>query len=198
MTIDRELFFAGVRNGPFPGKLTAGQTRGMSELLDVWEAIGFKNAWYPAVNLANVYRETGGMMLPVREGFASSDAEARKVVANAGRKYAKVINGHVYYGRGRIQNTWDYNYKALTKRFGFDFYNDPDAILTDSKRDAEITVKGHLEGLWSSGKHPLSKFLDKAPPDLLGSRRGVNGTDHAAEIAGVAKQFYADLKAAGA
>lgn len=196
--IDREAFFAGVRQGPFPGKLSADQVRGMTEMLDVWERVGFKNAWYPAVNLANVYRETGGLMVPVREGFAKTDEAARRHVARRGYKYAKVVNGHVYYGRGRIQNTWDYNYKALTKRFGFNFYDDPDAILTDSKRDAEITVMGHLEGLWTAGKHPLSRYLDSSPPDLLNSRRGVNGTDHAAEIAGVAKQFYADLIAAGA
>lgn len=198
MAIDRKVFFAGVRHGPFPGKLSADQVRGMSEMLDVWERVGFKNPWYPAVNLANVYRETGGMMVPVREGFAKTDAAARRHVARQNYKYAKVVNGHVYYGRGRIQNTWDYNYKALTKRFGYDFYNDPDAILTDSKRDAEITVLGHIEGLWSSGKHPLKRYLDQTPPDLFNSRRGVNGTDHAAEISGIAKQFYADLVAAGA
>lgn len=196
--IDRGLFFAGVRSGPFPGRLSDEQVRGMNELLDVWERVGYKNAWYPAVNLANVYRETGGMMVPVREGFAHDDAGARRSVTHAGRAYAKVVNGHVYYGRGRVQNTWDYNYKALSKRFGYDFYNDPDAILTDSKRDAEITVMGHLEGLWTAGKHPLSQYLDQTPPDLIGSRHGVNGTDHAAEIAAVAKQFYADLRAAGA
>ena len=196
--IDRKIFFNGVRSGPYSGKLTTDQVRGLGELLDVWEKIGYKNPWYPAVNLANVYRETGGMMLPVREGFRKTDAAARSFVKRQGYKYSVVVNGHVYYGRGRIQNTWDYNYKALTKRFGFDFYNNPDAILDDSKRDAEITVIGHLEGLWSSGKHPLSKFLDKQPPDLINSRRGVNGLDHAGEIAGVAKQFYADLVAAGA
>lgn len=196
--IDRAKLFAGLRHGLFPGTLTAGQVRGIGELLDVWERVGFKNLWYPAVNLANVFRETGGMMVPVREGFCKSDADARRYVTRQGYKYAAEVNGHVYYGRGRIQNTWDFNYKALTKRFGFDFYNDPDAILTDSKRDAELTVIGHIEGLWTAGKHPLSRYLDQSPPDLIGSRRGVNGTDHAAEIAGYAKQIYADLIQAAA
>lgn len=212
--MDRKTFFAGVRRGPFPGKLTAEQVRGMSELLDVWERVGFKNAWYPAVNFANVYRETGGRMMPVietRNGSEKSNPSVETAIARLesswkrGRMpwvktpyWRKDAQGRSWLGRGRIQNTWEYNYKAITKRFGRDVHADPDILLNDSKFDAEVTVIGHIEGLWSNGKHPLSKYLDKNPPDLINSRRGVNGLDHAAEIAGVAKQFFSDLIAAGA
>lgn len=200
--INRDKFFDGVRSGPFPGHLTTDQVRGMGELLDVWEEVANTEPWksqhrpswlwYPAVNLANVYRETGGLMVPVREGFAKTDAAARRAVR--GRKYAVTVKGVMYYGRGRIQNTWFQNYEKLSKRFGVDLVSNPDLILTDSALDAQITVHGHLEGIWSG--HKLSDYLEKNPPDLINSRRCVNILDHAAEIAATAKAFYNDLRAA--
>lgn len=225
MAIDRKVFFAGVRQGPFPGKLSADQVRGMNELLDVWENVGFKNAWYPAVNFANVYRETGGRMMPVietRRGDEDKNPSVDQAISRLESSWKrgkmpwvktaywrKDAQGRSWLGRGRIQWTWDYNYKAGQKRFGINIYDDPDILLRDSKLDAYMTVKGHLEGIWSSGKHPLSKYLDKLPiiikdsdvvanKALRESRRGVNGLDHADEIASIAKQFYADLVAAGA
>lgn len=225
MPIDRKTFFAGVRSGPFPGKLTAEQVNGMDQMLNVWERVGYKNPWYPAVNLANVFRETGGRMMPVIETRGGKDvvnptvdtaikrlesAWARGVMPWVKKPYwRKDAQGRSWLGRGRIQNTHLFNYQAVTKRFGRDVVADPDILLNDSVFDAEVTVIGHFEGLWSSGKHPLSRYLDKMPPvlkdtdtvsntALIQSRRGVNGLDHATEIANVAKQFYADLVAAGA
>lgn len=37
MSIDRTKFFAGIRQQPFPGKLTAGQVSGTSAILDEWD-----------------------------------------------------------------------------------------------------------------------------------------------------------------
>lgn len=201
--MNRVALFDGLRHGPFPGKLTAGQVNGVSELLDEWQGSTFVmhhgNPVWLAYILAGVLRETGGLMVPVREGFQKTDAAAAAYVKRQGYKYAAAVNGHVYYGRGRIQNTWDYNYRSLSLRFGVDLYNDPDAILRDGILDARITIAGHVEGIWTKGKHTLARYFpDGGLPDWTGARHIVNGTDHAAEIAGHAKQIYADLKLAGA
>ncbi len=111
--------------------------------------------------------------------------------------YAAPSHGHSWFGRGRVQTTFYDNYVAVAKRFGIDCIEHPEVLL-DSKTDAKVAVIGHLEGIWTRGKHKLSDYLDQTPPDLLNSRRCVNGTDHAQEIAGIAKQFYPDFQTAGA
>lgn len=198
--IDRAKFFEAIRHSPFLGHLTDQQVQGMSDLLNVWERVGWKSAWYPAVNFANIYRETGGLMWPVREGFKKTDEEARQHVLmmfNRGiihSDYAAPSHGHSWFGRGRVQTTFYDNYVKVGKRFGIDCVNHPEVLL-DSAVDAEVAVVGHLEGIWTG--HKLSDYLDRKPPDLINSRRCINGTDHAQEIAGVAKQFFADFTAAG-
>src|SRR4051812_5513730 len=109
MPFNREVFFDKVRASLFAGKLSQGQVDGMNFDLDVWEArhAGEDIRWL-AYCLASEYWEVGQRMQPVREGFKETDAEARKYVTAKGYPYAKpdAVTGEVYYGRGKIQNTW--------------------------------------------------------------------------------------------
>jgi putative chitinase len=196
--INRAILFDGLRHGPFPSRMTAEQVGGIDELLDIWESDEFRpqhrdNNYWLADILAQIMRETGARMVPVREGFAKSDKAARAYVKRQGYKYAKVENGQVYYGRGRIQNTWGYNYKKLAARWLVDLYNNPDLILQDGHLDAKITIAGFIEGTWT-GKKLADYFPPRQKiPDWKNARRIVNGLDHWQEIAANAKMIYADL-----
>jgi putative chitinase len=201
MAINRKTFFAYARKAPLGGRLTQQQVDGIDDLLDAWDSI------YPdggridflAYIFASVFHETGGRMVPVREGFASTDAQARRILKN--RPYAKTeMNGVAYYGRGRVQNTWLTNYQKLEKRFDKPLVKNPDLLL-DSKFDALVTIVGHVEGIWTKKKladyfGPI--FDPDARVDELWSRAKearhiVNGTDKAGLIADYFKGFYAAL-----
>lgn len=197
--IDRKVFFDAVRGKLFNGSLSAEQVAGMNDLLDVWERSGFTDRRWLAYIFGGVYHEVGRRMVPVREGFAKTDAGARAAVAKlfkAGRisrNYALPnAAGVSFYGRGRIQNTHEENYRKLQKRFGHPFLTNPDLLL-DSKIDAEVTVYGHVEGIWTGKK--LADYIN-SKTDFRNARRIINGTDKAAMIAGYASDFLAALEKA--
>jgi hypothetical protein len=99
MAIDRKAFFEGIRNEPFPGSLSEETVRGITAMLDEWERRGLTDLRWLAYMLATVLRECGRDMLPIRD-----------IGQGRGKKYGAVINGHVYYGRGLVQLTWEDNY----------------------------------------------------------------------------------------
>lgn len=202
--MDRAKFYADVRASLFDGRLSDEQVKGMDPLLDECQK-NIDDVRHAAYVFGGVYHETGRKMTPVREGFAKSDAGARAAVNKLAKRrgpnsavarYARPAgqHGHVYYGRGRIQNTWLENYERLQKRFGRPFVAQPDLLLDDAV-DAEVTVAGHIEGIWTDKK--LSDYIGGDKCDYFGARRIINGTDKAAEIATYAKRFEAALRAAG-
>lgn len=197
--IDRAAFYASVRKSLFGGRLSQSQVDGMNDLLDAWDVSGFTDLRWLAYILGGVYAEVGKRMVPVREGFAATDAGARAAVAKLyasgriSRNYALPVNGVSYYGRGRIQNTHYDNYLKLQNRFGYPFVKQPDLLL-ESKIDATVTVRGHAEGIWTGKK--LGDYFTPTRSDWTNARRIVNGTDRAAEIAGYAKKFHEALVAA--
>lgn len=202
--MDRAKFYADVRASLFDGRLSDEQVKGMDPLLDECQK-NLDDVRHAAYVLGGVYWETGRKMTPVREGFAKTDAGARAAVNKLAKKrgtnsavarYARPAgpHGHVYYGRGRIQNTWLENYERLQRRFGKPYVANPDLLL-DSAADAEVTVIGHAEGIWTGKK--LADYISGDKADYFGARRIINGTDRAAEIATYAKKFEAALRAAG-
>lgn len=199
--MNRKAFYDAVRSYPFDGSLTKSQVEGTESVLDEWERQGHTDLRWLAYILAGVFHETGGRMVPVREGFAKSDAAARAVVAQLyadGKikaNYALPVNGISYYGRGRIQNTWFENYLKLERRFGRQFVTEPDLLL-DDKIDAEVTITGHVEGIWTGKK--LADYFNDKKSDPINARRIVNGTDKAELIAGYYGGFLSGLKAAAA
>ena len=142
--------------------------------------------------LATARREVGIAMVPVREGFAKSDAAARTYVKRKGYQYAKPAGpyGEVYYGRGLVQLTWLANYA----KEGIEAT--PDKAL-EPKFAAELMFKGLLDGRWNGRKKGIAFYLPTSgPDDLKNARRTVNLTDHWDEIAVYYRQFLAAIKAA--
>lgn len=204
--IDRAKFYAALRSAKTPlfgASLGANQVKGIEGILDAFGAVGDGRLDTLAYALATAYHETGRRMVPVREGFASTDRGARAAVTSLARqrgpksavaRYAQPVGpyGHVYYGRGHVQLTWLDNYRKSSADAGVDLVKFPDMML-DPKISARILVLGLLDGRWGGGKG-LRLYLDKG--DWVGARRTVNIQDKAQQIAGYAKAFMAALDAA--
>lgn len=155
-------------------------------LVDTFFEEGYTDIRLLAYALATVRRECGSNMLPVREGFAKTDKAARAHVRKYKRRYAKEINGQVYYGRGYVQLTWDYNYK----KEGIE--HNPDKAL-EPEFAAKLLFKGLLDGRWNGKAKGLMYYLDRNDP--VQARRTVNVLDHAELIAGYYRDYLAALEA---
>lgn len=195
LAIDRARFFAYLRSGKAPmfGKsLSAGQVRGIEGILDAFAITGDGRDKTLAYGLATARREVGSGMVPVREGFKKTDAEARAyVLRHYPNKYGRPDGawGHVYYGRGIVQLTWLENYEKEG------IADDPDRAL-EPKFAAELLFEGLLDGRWNGKGKGLAFYLPtKGPDDLKNARRTVNITDHWEEIAGFYRQFMAAIVA---
>lgn len=135
--------------------------------------------------LATVKRETGDTFQPVREGdwvgHISTD-EYRK----------KHYRYYPYYGRGYVQITWDYNYKAYSEKLGVDLVSDPDKAL-EPNNSLFILIDGFKNGVFTGKK--LTDYVSKDSVDFLNARRCINGLDHAEQIKGFAEDFLSKLDA---
>lgn len=214
--LDRKAFFAALRrkdSGLFGTSLNQSQVDGMNGILDAFAEVGDGFRDTLAYALATAYWETGRRMIPVREGFAKTDAGARRAVEKLAAKrgpksavarYARPAgpHGHVYYGRGHVQLTWLENYAASSADAGVDLVKNPDAML-DPKISARVLIKGIMDGRWNGKGQGIRHYAeadgdqDMDHDDLVAARRTVNVQDKAAEIAGYAKAFEAALIAAG-
>ncbi|MBS0849870.1 glycoside hydrolase family 19 protein [Citrobacter sp. JGM124] len=135
--------------------------------------------------LATVKRETGDTFQPVREGdwvgHTSTD-EYRK----------KHYRYYPYYGRGYVQITWDYNYKAYSEKLGVDLVSEPDRAL-EPNNSLFILIDGFRNGVFTGKK--LTDYVSKDRMDFLNARRCINGLDHAEQIKGFAEDFLSKLNA---
>lgn len=205
--IERSTFFSYARRAPFGNRLTPQQVNGMEAMLALWERkYSHLDIRFLSYILATVFHETGGLMVPVREGFAKTDAAARKVVAS--RKYGKPDatsdgkpggkpTGHVYYGRGPVQLTWKDNYKRMGAILGIDLVNDPDLAL-DPVIGNDILFEGMIRGASGKGDFTgkaLEDFFNDTTDDPAGARRIINGTDKQHLIASYYASFHDALKA---
>lgn len=130
--------------------------------------------------LATAFWETARTMKPVRE--------------YGGEKYLRSKKYYPYVGMGYVQLTWRENYEKAGKKLGVDFVGNP-KLLLKPEHAAPILVIGMKEG-WFTGKK-LSDYITLSKSDFKGARRIVNGTDKAAEIAAIASDYDAALKAEG-
>lgn len=188
--INRKKFFDGIRQGPFSGKLQPSTVKGCTAILDEVEKRNVTDLRHIAYMLATSLGECGENMLPVREGFKATDAESRAYVKRKKYAYAVEKNGQVYYGRGLVQLTWDYNYKKMGTWLNIDLLNNPDLALRPDVA-ADIMYEGMTRGMFTGKK--LSDFFNDKKTDWVNARKIINGLDRANEIAGYAKHFYADL-----
>lgn len=208
MKFNRKTLFKYVRNAPFGGTLTQQQVDGIEDCLDYIEARPsvYKDVRHVAYYFATTHHETGGRMVPVRETFAKSDAQAiarLDAAYNAGRlpqvrtRYWRPNkNGVAHFGRGRNQVTWEANYKFIEDKTGKPFVSNPNLLL-DSKIDCSVSIPALMEGWWTRGNHKLPDYFDAMHNDPINARRIVNGTDKAKHIAeNLYKPWLSALQAA--
>lgn len=180
-------FYAYIRKAPFGGRLSQSQIDGIDQIFAAMDAYGLRNLKYAAYILATAFHETGGRMQPVREGFAKTDAAARKAVS--GRPYAKPDpkTGKVYYGRGLVQITWAENYKKFSKLLGLALYENPDMAL-DPEISADILVRGMIYGTFTGIS--LDDCFGGPNDHPVPARQIINGKDKAELIAGYYRSFF--------
>lgn len=205
--MNRAVFFDKCRARPFRGSLSTAQVAGMEGILDAFETHGDGRDKTLAYALATAYHETGGRMVPVREGFAATDAGARRAVDALARKrgsnsavakYSKPAgpHGHVYYGRGHVQLTWLENYRKSSADAGTDLVKTPDAML-DPVISARVLIRGLMDGRWNGQGKGIAHYLPMAgPDDLRNARRTVNITDKWELIGGYYAAFLSAISAA--
>lgn len=133
--------------------------------------------------LATAYWETARTMEPVKEAFWLSDNWRRKN-----------LRYYPWYGRGFVQLTWERNYIRAGEKLGMDLTTDADAVMEPSV-SAEILVVGSRDG-WFTGKK-LSDYVTLQASNYRGARRVINGTDKAAAIAEIARDYEKALKLQG-
>ncbi len=205
LKLSRKVFYAKIKHGPFPGRLTQSQVDGMNDLLDVWEKSGTDDPRHLAYAFTTDFHETGAKMQPVREGFKRSDKESRAYVQrNYGHKgrdwycWPQGPYGHVYYGRGDVQLTWYDNYLRMGKILGLPLAQKPDMVL-ESKVSKMILVEGMLNGVSHDGDFTglsLEDFFNDRVDDPTGARRIINGKDKAFLLAGYHDEFLEAVEAA--
>lgn len=102
-----------------------------------------------------------------------------------------------YYGRGYVQLTWWSNYaKASTELgLGLQLLLKPDDVL-QPQIAYKVMAHGMLTGKGFANGRKFSTYFHGTKTDYLAARHMVNGSDHAADIAGIARQFEAILIAA--
>lgn len=203
-------FFDTIRKALFGGKLSGDQVAGINGILAAMDEVGDGDQDTLAYALATAYHETGRRMVPVREGFAKTDAGARKAVASLAAKRGPKSaparygapagpHGHVYYGRGHVQLTWMKNYQGSSADAGVDLVANPDAML-DPKVSARVLIRGIMDGRWNGQGKGISHYEgadDKlSDAEAEEARRLVNVKDKARLIAGYHRKFYDALDVA--
>lgn len=201
--MNRETFFAYVRNAPFGGSLLTPQVDGMTAILDQWELSGASDDRWLAYMLATTFHETGTYMLPIKETvmpyqtnknpsdatvIARLDAAYKKGTLKVSKPYwRKDANGLAWFGRGLVQITHRVNYD----KFGLG--KNPSVAL-DMPVAIRILFDGMVKGMFTGLR--LSDFFNATTDDPIGARKIVNGTDKAKLIAGYHKNFLDAITAA--
>jgi hypothetical protein len=171
----------------------------MDALLDAGKALPMHHM---ANVLAQVRRETGGYMSPIKETVMPhhqnknpSDAEVIRrmnVAYKAGKlpwfKAPYWLDG--WFGRGQIQ---------ITHKANYDKFGVTKESALDLKTSATVAVRGMRDGMFTGKKLADYNFPDDlGNPPKTNPRRIVNGQDGSdAQVAGFHRQFATALQKAG-
>jgi predicted chitinase len=151
----------------FPGRNGFYTYSGLTAALDAYP--GFANTGDDTVKkqeaaafLANVNHETGGLVYVVEQNTANYPH-----YCDTGQSYGCPAGTAAYYGRGPIQLSWNFNYKAAGDALGIDLLNNPYLV----EQDAAVAWK---TGLWywntQSGPGTMT------PHDAMVNQRGFGET----------------------
>ncbi|MCI3900376.1 glycoside hydrolase family 19 protein [Streptomyces spectabilis] len=122
-----------------------------------------------AAFLANVSHETGGLVHVVEQNQANYPHYCDKT-----QPYGCPAGNDAYYGRGPIQLSWNFNYKAAGEALGLDLLNNPWLV----ERDPSVAWQTGL-WYWNTQKGPGTVTGHQAIVDGHGfgeTIRSINGT----------------------
>jgi predicted chitinase len=122
-----------------------------------------------AAFLANVSHETGGLVYVVEQNTANYPASC-----DVSRPYGCPAGQSAYYGRGPLQVSWNFNYKAAGDALGLDLLNDPWLV----ENNASVAWQTGL-WYWNSQSGPGSMTPHDAMVDGAGfgqTIRSINGS----------------------
>ena len=138
---------------------------------------------------------------PILESISSRDAEdnygvgpgatARHKVRAISMGNTDAGDGYKYRGRGLVQLTFKKNYKRFNDEIDVDLVNYPDKAL-ELPSAVKIMMLGMRDGIFSGLS--MSYFLDSNPPDYLGARAIINGSDKASQFKFYAEKFEKIIK----
>ena len=152
---------------------------------------------WAAYMLATVKHECSGTYTPIEElgkGNYYSKRSKKQVV----KEYSKVFKvkdpetgkerENVYYGRGYVQLTWDYNYRNIGKALGYGdkLYIKPELALDPDIAYAVMSY-GMRDGTFTD--YSLKDCIIGVYADYKSARKIINGTDQAELIKGYAQSF---------
>jgi putative chitinase len=186
--IDRDTYFAYVRQSLFEGALTQQQVDGQSVILAVWDyqagGTPMTDIRWLSYMLATTYHETAFKMWPVTEHGSDDYLQ--------GKEY------YPYVGRGYVQLTWEENYRNASAALGLiddrDLVKHP-AVALDSLVAARVMFRGMAEGWFTGAK--LGQFFNETDDDPLGARTIINGHDCDEMIRDYHLEFLDAVTAAG-
>ncbi len=207
--MNHEAFFAAIRPA-FGNRLSQPQVDGMRAILDAAGDASMSDAHHVANVLAQVRRETGGYMSPIKETVMPSHKDKNpsdaEVIRRLDRAWATGKLPWVKapywrdgaFGRGPLQISHWRNYEKLGSAIGVNLRGNPNLAL-DLKVGGKIAVIGMRDGLFTGRKlsdYAFPSALDAAP--ARNPRRIVNGKDGSdADVAKFHRQFHAALVKAG-
>jgi hypothetical protein len=173
------------------GALNDSQRAGLDALLGAAEADPeITDIRWLAYMFATVKHECAGTWRPIEEygkGKGHKYGLPVTVTDPAGTSYS-----NVYYGRGYVQLTWDYNYRNMGKVLGNRLLYEPSLAL-DADIAYGILSYGMRTGSFTGAK--LSRFINASTCDYVNARKIINGLDQADRIAGYAQKLETVLRA---
>lgn len=143
---------------------------------------------WAAYMLATVKHECAHKWLPIEEyGKGVGKTYGNPVAVNVD---AKTTVNNTYYGRGYVQLTWDYNYKAMDTALGL--AKEKSLLLhpanaLEPETAYRIMSHGMRHGTFTGRK--LSDYIEGGKLDYFTARRIINGLDEADRIQGYAQKI---------
>lgn len=154
-------------NEMFPGRNSFYTYAGLTAALSSYP--GFANTGGDTIQrqeaaafLANVSHETGGLVHIVEQNEANYPH-----YCDATQPYGCPAGQDAYYGRGPIQLSWNFNYKAAGDALGIDLLNDPWLV----QNDAAVAWRTAL-WYWNTQSGPGTM----TPHDAMVNQRGFGET----------------------
>lgn len=193
--INRKFFFDQARNTLFGGSLNAKQVKGLTAILDEWDANYSQNddRWL-AYMLGTTHHETGRTIQPIEEWGKGKNlpygTRLKMAKDKSGKRIRYSDTNEIFYGRGFVQLTWYENYAKAGQKLNQDFLNNAAGVMEISNA-TKILFLGMIEGWFTGAK--LSTFFNPTTEDWKNARKIINGLDKWDLIKDHSLKYYAAI-----